>query len=254
MSRPEVSRLPDSVFVDDRGGPVPLYHDLALKIEGAIRAGHIPPGGRLEDESSLSLRLGVSRPTVRRAIQELVDKGLLVRRRGIGTQVVPPAALSRKFELSSLWEDLTRLGRNPTTEIIRFARIRLPEEEAKALGAEVGSFGLHVRRLRSAESTPLAILDNYLPPWVADVTESELAERGLYDLLGRRGITIRVAHQSITARRATAEEASHLGLTPRSPLLIMQRTAFDASGTAVETGTHVYRPDMYSFEATLVRS
>src|ERR1700742_1150111 len=83
------TELPTSLFIDiDRSGPIPLYYQLASRIESAIVDGTIPAGSRIDNEVGLGERLGVSRPTVRRAIQELVDKGLLVRRRGIGTQVV----------------------------------------------------------------------------------------------------------------------------------------------------------------------
>ena len=87
----EETHWPDDLFADlDRSGPVPLYYQVSTRLEGAIHDGTIPAGARLENEIAIGQRLGLSRPTVRRAIQELVDKGLLVRRRGIGTQVGQP--------------------------------------------------------------------------------------------------------------------------------------------------------------------
>jgi DNA-binding GntR family transcriptional regulator len=254
VSRPDIWALPDSVYVADRGGPLPLYHELASKIEEAILGHDIPPGSRLEDESSLSVRLGVSRPTLRRAIQELVDKGLLVRRRGIGTQFVPRTALSRKLELTSLWEDLARGGNKPSTRILDLGIVSATAPIAEALGVDAGSPVLHLRRLRLTNDTPLAILENFLPEAFVDLTRADLADRGLYEVLTRRGVTIRVAHQSIGAVAATTADAHLLGLKKGEPLLSMSRTAFDSGGRATETGTHLYRPDLYSFEATLVRS
>ena len=107
--------LPASLFMDlDRTGPVPLCHQLAQRIERAIREGELPPGSRLENEVTLGERLSLSRPTVRRAIQELVDKGMLVRRRGIGTQVVH-GQVTRRVELTSLFDDLSQESRHPVT-------------------------------------------------------------------------------------------------------------------------------------------
>jgi DNA-binding GntR family transcriptional regulator len=81
--------LPIELFSDlDRSSPVSLYAQLTKIIECEILSGSIPPGTRLENELSLGARLSISRPTIRRAIQELVNAGLLVRRRGVGTQVV----------------------------------------------------------------------------------------------------------------------------------------------------------------------
>ena len=81
--------LPQSLFADlDRVSGLPLYKQVAQKLEVAIREGTLPPGSRIENEVSLAERLKLSRPTIRRAIQSLVDGGLVVRRRGIGSQVV----------------------------------------------------------------------------------------------------------------------------------------------------------------------
>jgi DNA-binding GntR family transcriptional regulator len=97
----------------DRSSPVPLYYQLAQAIEAAIRDGHLAPGDRFENELDLAKRLTLSRPTTRRAIQEVVDKGLLVRKRGVGTQVVQNP-VHRRVELTSLFDDLARAGQEPT--------------------------------------------------------------------------------------------------------------------------------------------
>src|SRR3954470_21609266 len=99
----EVSRLTTVPLDDvalDRSSPVPLYFQLATQLEAAIDRGDLSAGGRLDNEIELADRLGVSRPTMRRAIQELVSKGLLVRKRGVGTQVVR-GGLKRRVELTS---------------------------------------------------------------------------------------------------------------------------------------------------------
>ena len=89
----------------DRSSPVPLYHQLALALESAIHDGRLRPGDRLENELALTTRLGLARPTARQAIQELVRKGMLVRKRGVGTQVVG-APVRRDVRFSSLHDDL----------------------------------------------------------------------------------------------------------------------------------------------------
>src|SRR5699024_1307830 len=101
----------------DRNGPIPLYFQISQRLEQAIRDELLVPGARLENEIALAARLGLSRPTIRRAIQELVDKGMLVRRRGVGTQVVQ-GRVSRDVALTSLYDDLQRSGQEPTTELL----------------------------------------------------------------------------------------------------------------------------------------
>ena len=82
-------------------------------------------GGRLANEVELADRLGVSRPTMRRAIQYLVERGMLVRKRGVGTQIVHPK-VRRPVELSSLYDDLVKTGQSPVTEVLDFERRPAP--------------------------------------------------------------------------------------------------------------------------------
>jgi DNA-binding GntR family transcriptional regulator len=244
--------LPTSLFVDiERSGPIPLYHQLASRIEAAIVDGRVPAGARIDNEVALGERLGLSRPTIRRAIQDLVDKGLLVRRRGIGTQVVR-GELTRKLELSSLYEDLSSANRVPTTRVVAHLISTADDLVADRLGVPVGSPVLHIRRLRLADDVPLALLENYLPREFIDISRRDLERFGLYQLLSARGIDIRVAKQRIGARTATPEESKKLEIGRHSAVLTMDRIAFDCNGHAVEFGHHAYRPDLYSFEVTLV--
>jgi DNA-binding GntR family transcriptional regulator len=244
--------LPMSIFMDiDRAGPIPLYYQVASRIETAIVDGTVPAGARIDNEIALGERLGISRPTVRRAIQDLVDKGLLVRRRGIGTQVVH-GEVTRKVELTSLFEDLSSANRTPSTTVVLRDRIEATESIAERLGVPAGSPVLHVRRVRLADAVPLALLENYLPQEFLDISEADLAQFGLYQLLSARGVDIRVARQRIGARSATAEESKVLDIDRHSAVLTMDRVAFDSNGRAVEFGHHSYRPDLYSFEVTLV--
>jgi DNA-binding GntR family transcriptional regulator len=244
--------LPADLFADlDRTGPVPLWYQISSRLEASILSGRLPAGARLENEVGLGERLGLSRPTIRRAIQELVDKGLVVRRRGIGTQVVH-GPVTRNVELTSLYEDLEATGQKPTTRLLLHEIADADEKTATALGVERGAPVTRIRRLRLADDVPVAVLENFLPVDLAVFTAADLADHGLYQLLRLRGITMRVAKQRIGARAAHDDEAELLEIEPRGALLTMTRTAYDASGRAVEVGQHCYRPDLYSFSVTLV--
>lgn len=251
MSAGDVTRLDDLLVSLDRTGPIPLYFQVATAIEAGIRSGAIAPGARLENEIAIAQRLGLSRPTIRRAMEELVDKGLLVRRRGIGTQVVQ-GQVTRPVELTSLYEDLKSAHHEPGTTVL-LQETRVAEKEvATALTLPAGSEVLFLRRLRSTDGVPVAVLENYLPLELGDITSAQLEARGLYEILRGRGITIRVANQRIGARRARGDESRLLQIDRGSPVLTMERVGFDDSGRAVEYGHHCYRPDMYGFETTLV--
>jgi DNA-binding GntR family transcriptional regulator len=117
----------------DRSSPVPLYHQLAEQLTAVIENGTLKPGDAFENELALADRLDLSRPTVRRAIAELVGRGLLVRRRGVGTTVANQV-IHRRDELTSLYDDLDRRGSKPTTTILAFDPARVDARAAAAMG------------------------------------------------------------------------------------------------------------------------
>ena len=142
----------------ERNSPVPLYYQLAQAIEHAINTGALAPGDRLENELSLTSRLGLSRPTARQAIQELVKKGLLVRKRGVGTQVVR-SQFRRTEALSSLNDDIIKAGKAPSTRLLEFSVGGLEEQDVRdaieAAAVPETEF-IKIRRLRLADEMPLA--------------------------------------------------------------------------------------------------
>jgi GntR family transcriptional regulator len=235
----------------DRSSRVPLYFQLAQQLEVAIRDGQLRPGDRIDTETDLAERLGLGRPTVRQAVQELVSKGLLVRRRGVGTQVVA-AQFSRPLELTSLFDDLTAADHRPTTQVLALRDVPAEAHVATALSITRGSTVTYVERLRLQQDEPLAIMRNWMPSGVVDLDAAKLSTTGLYELLRRSGVHLRIADQRIGARAATRPEALLLAVKTGAPLLTMARTAFDDGGRAVEYAEHCYRADAYSFDTTLV--
>jgi DNA-binding GntR family transcriptional regulator len=223
---------------------------VAQAFEKAIVDGDLKPGDRFENELALAKRLSLSRPTTRRAIQELVDKGMLVRKRGVGTQVVQ-TPVHRPVELTSLFDDLARAGQEPATVVLDYRIGTVDAEIAGHLNLAADADILTVRRLRSSGGQPLAVMTNHLPAALAP-DRDELETAGLYQALRSRGVHIRLARQRIGAKAADRDEARLLDEKPKAPLLVMNRTAFDDSGRIVEYGSHVYRASRYYFETTLV--
>lgn len=235
--------------VIDRSSPVPLYHQLSEQLTAAIQDGRLESGDPFENEIALAQRLSLSRPTVRRAIQEMVDRGLLVRRRGRGTTVAN-RKVHRQAALSSLWDDLEAEGRQPRTSVLSFG----PVEDARAASAfdlPAETELLSLVRVRYAGDTPLAILHNWLPPTHADLDRDELEQVGLYAALRRRGVRPAVARQQIGARMPTAAERRALEMRSGQPVLTMTRLAFDETGAAIEMGDHAYQAADYTIDLML---
>lgn len=245
----EVDEISGLVTVDPRS-PVPLYFQVAQHLEQAIESGKIAPGERLDNEIQLARQLGLSRPTMRQALQYLVDKGLLVRKRGVGTQVVQ-AKFRRPVELTSLYEDLAGGGQRPSTVVLSNTVEPATSTVANALGIVEGTNVVVLQRLRCAQDEPIARMTNYLPVTLLDLPSEALEQHGLYQLLRARGVRPHAAVQTIGARTATTAEARLLHETKGAPLLTMERTAYDAHDRAIEHGSHIYRASRYSFELNL---
>jgi DNA-binding GntR family transcriptional regulator len=236
----------------DRNSPIPLYFQIAENLKRAIEDGTFKPGERLDNELDLTERLGVSRPTVRQAVQRLVEQGLVVRRRGLGTVVAAPRIL-RSVALTSLYDDLSASHRHPATTVLSAREIEADDEIAAVLSLPSGAAVLSVERLRLADGTPLAIMQNFLPAGLLKGRpEDALEKSGLYELLRSQGIRLTAGEQVIGARRATAHEANLLQAPRTATVLTMTRTTFDHEGKPVEHGSHAYLADRYSFKMTLI--
>ncbi|MDU1223556.1 GntR family transcriptional regulator [Varibaculum cambriense] len=233
----------------DHSSPVPLYHQISEPIKNLILDGTIPPGAKLEDELSMASRLGVSRPTARRALQSLVDLRLVVRKRAVGT-IVAPKEIHRQVKLSSLYDDLRESGQKPTTEVISYEEVAAEAEIAEDLRLNEGQTVVKIVRLRLANGEPLAIMTNYLPLEVAP-SEKELRSGGLYDAMRSHGHEVVSASQTISARKASSEEAETLQESRGAAILSMRRIAYNQSGVPIEIGDHVYRASRYRFTISL---
>lgn len=234
----------------DRSSPVPIYFQISRRLEEAVDSGELAPGEQLPNEVEFAGSLGISRPTMRQALDHLVEKGMLTRKRGVGTRVCD-AQVRRRVALTSLHDDLAAAGRQPQTRVLRLDPARQDRRAARALGVPTDETLVYCERLRLADGRPLAILRNWLPGRFNDITAADLETGGLYRLLGERNGRPAVARQRITAQPASATHARLLGTKPHAPLISMQRTAFDAAGRSVEFAEHLYRADLYAIEVTV---
>lgn len=241
---------PLSSITIDRTSPVPLYHQLVSEIKTAISTGALTAGTMLPNELDIAAQLHLSRPTVRKAMDELVRAGLLVRKRGVGTQVVSNE-IRRPLSLSSLYTDLTRSGVTPSTKVLEFSVVPAPRDIAEELNLAEGTEVYHLLRLRLENNQPLAIMENWIPAHLGTIDKADLEKQGLYDTLRALGVTFSLAHQTVGATIADDFQAKTLDTGIGAPLVHMKRTALDDVGTRIETGKHVYRADLYSFEMTL---
>lgn len=235
----------------DRTSPVPLYRQVARYLEQGIASGKLPPGTRLDNEVALADSLGLSRPTLRQAMRYLVEKGLIVRRRGAGTRVGTPLRLPPP-EPTSSYDELVRADEDPATRVLSHTTGPADPDTARALAIPAGTDAVSVVRLRAVRGAPIARLTNWFRAGLLELDDAELERTGLYALVRAAGLEMRTARQVIGARPADAEEAALLDVAPGGILLTMERTSYDRHGTPVEHGQHVYVAERYSFEMSLL--
>ncbi|NQX29285.1 GntR family transcriptional regulator [Microbacteriaceae bacterium VKM Ac-2854] len=238
-------RLPASVFAAvDRASVVPLYVQLADGIERAITDGRLGPGHPLSSEVEIHKQYGFSVATVKRAVGRLVDRGLLVRRRGVGTSVIADAGPEQRH--LSLYDELRRSGRAVSTDVLLAQPRPAGAVEAAALRIEPGRTVLYLERVRRADGEPIALLRTWVATGYEGVELAALTGSGLHQLLGLRGSGPVGATQDFGASSATTEQARLLAVPPGSPLLVVRRTAYLDTGEPVLVGTHSYVPSRFT--------
>jgi DNA-binding GntR family transcriptional regulator len=240
----------DGVSLDPKS-PVPLYHQAAQALEEAVLDQRLRSASKLPNEVDLARQLGISRPTMRAAIQELVNKGLVVRRRGVGTMIAR-APLTRPSALTSLYDDLKKSGNTPKTKVLAFNAVQSSPEAETFLRIDSDTSALTFDRLRLADSTPVALMHNAIRADLLEIKSEDLDHHGLYELFRRNGITPHSATQKVGAAKADAKEAKLLKIKQGDPLLTAVRFTYDVKGNPIEYGSHRYPAESYTFETVLL--
>jgi GntR family transcriptional regulator len=203
------------------------------------------PGDPLPSEAELCERFSVSRMTVRQALQELTNDGLVERRRGQGTFVAHRPVHRRPGVFLSFTEEMHRRGAQATSRLLSAGLDDPRRPEAEDLGLAPGSRVVRVVRVRLADGVPVALEDAALVPGLAGVLEEDLGGGSLHSALERRGIVATRATGTITARLARASETGLLDLAPQAALLVELRILFDQEGRVFERTETRYVADRY---------
>ncbi len=230
---------------------MPLYRQVQDGIEELI-------GNRSGDEdiplsdASLTERFGVSRITVRRAVDELVNAGLLYRIQGVGT-FVRSRKLREKLTLTSFLDGWAQKTGRLDVRISAFGRIQAGKEIAKQLEVPIGVELVYVQRLRFQKKTLVAVDDRYLrPECCRHLTAQDIMTSSLVDYLrNKEKIDLQHGEMEIEARHPDARETKALGIKGDQPILIRRVTFFTKKNEAVLSGISTYRADCVSYRLTV---
>lgn len=229
-------------------GPRPKHAQLTdLLAELAVT--ELGPDAAIPSERELMATYGVSRATVRKAIDTLVTDGLLHRIHGKGTFVARPRLESR-LHLASFSQDMRRRGLTPSTRSLGIERERPPADVAAALGLGPDGEAWKIERVRLADGQPIALEQGWYPQAPLPDLDREDLSGSLYEILAARGHTIDAAEQTLWGESADQTLARRLDAPLHTPLLVFRRVS-TAAGLPLEYVVSRYRGDRYQIHMTL---
>ncbi|NEX46449.1 GntR family transcriptional regulator [Pseudotabrizicola algicola] len=238
----------------EESGSGPLYLQLQRRLVDAITSGRLAAGDSLPAERDMASMTGLSRVTVRKAVQALVANGQLVQRRGSGTFVAPKVErLEQALSLlTSFTEDMARRGKSVESVWLSRQVVTPSPEEVMALGLGIGDRVARLERVRRSDDVPLAIERASLS--TATLPDPGMVETSLYAILESRGLRPVRAVQRISAANLGGRDAELLGVPIGAAGLRIERIGYLPSGRVVEFTRSLYRGDAYDFAVELTLS
>ncbi len=237
------------------GSVVPLYHQIYLVLRDRCVAdcdATLPLPGELD----LARQYKVSRITMRKALDQLVQEGLVTRRRGAGTFVNPNVARQTLEQRRStgLLDNIISSALDTSVRVISHARVAPPPDIAADLALPAGEIAVRTVRVRSLASGPVSHITTFVPAVIGDRLQADaLGARPMLTLLEEQGVKVGHARQTMSARLADTGVASLLDVPVGAPLLAVRRLVLDVDGLPVQWLQGLYRPDRYEYRMDLWR-
>jgi GntR family transcriptional regulator len=234
---------------------VPLYHQIYLTLRNELLTGHYASNddGRsraLPGEIELAELFHASRVTVRRALKELEEEGLVVKRHGAGTFPAVAAKLKPRFRsnLDRLYDDLSGLVDGYESKVLKLGFVNTPSFVSEIL-PDFGDSCLHLSMVSWCEGQPVHLNNQYIPRRLAELIDIErVGVVPLLLLLQKQGVTSQITDLVMSATSADIYSASHLDIAAGTPLIAAMRTSVDHEGRGVEYFEALTRPDLYGYK------
>ncbi|WP_089177391.1 GntR family transcriptional regulator [Bosea sp. AS-1] len=233
----------------------PLYAKVETSLAAEIVKGTLARGSQLLPEDRLIERFGVSRITIRKAIENLVARGLVEIRRGKGTFVTEPKIRQDLTELSGFVEDMIALGRNPTARLLDKRPVPASDTVAAHLGVAVGTQVYRIERVRLADGVAMSFDETYLPLDIGEkIVSNDLEAEPIFSLLENKyGLPLVEAEYQLEAITADERVAQALEIASGSPIFLIERTSYCEGPTPIDYEKLYYRGDLIKFTTRLSR-
>ena len=240
----------------DKTSSTPYYLQLSEILEQEIGQGQLPGEVyQLPSENELAAQQGITRATVRRALDVLEREGLIYREKGRGSFAAVRRVEHELTRLVSTTEDMSKRGWALTTRLISVEKAPAPRRVAAALELPEAAPCYKLCRLRIVEGEPISIQIPYLPATLCPDLEQNDLTHSLYRLLETRyGLRLWTGHETLRARFALPQEEELLEVSEGTPVMYMERVTYAVTGQAVEYLEAVWRGDRYEFKVSLSRA
>jgi len=234
---------------------IPLYGKVEEVLASEIARGDLQPGDRLPSEDELLIRFGVSRITVRRAIQNLIQRGVVEIRRGHGTFVLAPRISQELTKLTGFVEDMDTHGRKASARVLSQEVVAANTVIARHLDISKGTRVMRIERVRLADSVPMSFDETYLPLEIGkQIVNNDLRIKPIFTLLEEKyGIPLTEAEYKLEAAAASARVAKALAIAEGAPIFRIERTSFTERGRPIDYEMLSYRSDLIRFVTRLAR-
>jgi len=230
------------------------YQDIRNYITSLINSGYLKPGDKIPSERELAQRFNVSRMTVRMALMDLVQKGLLIRQAGKGTIVNELIIEQPLGKLRSFTEEIKSLGCKPGSKLLSLKTVKPPLEVAKSLELPPETEVLKVVRLRYVDEEIMSLNTSFFPiSRFPELLNLDFSSLSIYELIEKIGLRIVKAKQHLSAVNASANQAKLLQVQKGFALLYLKRITYVTNDIPVEYVEVLFRPDRYTFIIELYR-
>ncbi|VEB96308.1 Uncharacterized HTH-type transcriptional regulator yegW [Cedecea lapagei] len=222
----------------------PLYLKFVETVKNAVRAGQLPQGNILPGERDLSQLTGVSRITVRKAMQALEDEGVVTRSRGYGTQINATFEYSLK-EARGFSQQVVLRGKKPNTLWVNKSVVKCPTDVAEQLAIPAESEVFLLKRIRYVDEDAVSIEESYVPAGL--IADADQIGVSLYDYFRSQNIIPQRTRSRVSALMPDNEFQTHIRLETPVPVLVIKQVAFDPQNRPIEYSISHCRSDLYVF-------
>lgn len=224
----------------------PLYQQLMSRLKNDVLAGVYPAGGRIPSEQVLCDTYGISRVTVRKAMLDLVQEGLLVRRQGKGTFVADEKLRRDLAFITSFSDACAERGHKAGARLISMGMTNAAMDDVERLGVDESAQVLEICRLRLCDGEPVMLEINRFPAEYAFL-QNELGDGGLYECLRSRGVIPSSAVHDISLGHATPYVSKYLGAEVGDALLVLDELVFNQHEEPLHVSRQWIRGDKFTF-------